>query len=144
MGTVFDITSKFKESSIAPTAANAAASDMTPNYVAEFNYIAKEVDEINLEKGDVLHVEDKGTDNWFFGTNITKQTKGTFPGNFVSPLGPRSSSISFPAVCNGFSMVILQAVGSKDATYTAWLSVIEDASGAGVFRPLFFLASSVR
>ena len=84
VGTVFDITSKFKDpTSTAQTAAtptgskcnsqgnsqalepsHAPYSDLTPNFIAEFNYISKEVDEINLEKGDMLFVEDKGTDNW--------------------------------------------------------------------------------
>ena len=62
-----------------------AAENAAPNFIAEFNYIAKEVDEISLEKGDLMLVEHKGDDNWFQGLNITKQVRGAFPGNFVVP-----------------------------------------------------------
>ncbi len=94
VGTIFDITSRFRDppSSTVKNASTelvrASPRESMANYAAEFNYIAKEIDEISLEKGDILHVEEKGTDNWFYGTNLSKQTRGTFPGNFVSLLGP--------------------------------------------------------
>eukprot|EP00045_Choanoeca_perplexa_P004075 m.35330 g.35330 ORF g.35330 m.35330 type:complete len:368 (-) comp12384_c0_seq1:214-1317(-) len=57
-----------------------------PNFVAAYPYAAKEVDELQLAKGDLIFVTDQGDDGWFVGVNLTSTMAGTFPGNFVVPL----------------------------------------------------------
>lgn len=80
-GTVATLHSRHEKSPLR-RASETTLSNQT-RYVAEFNYNAKETDEIYLEKGDLLIVEEIGVDNWARGRNLTRHSRGTFPGNFV-------------------------------------------------------------
>lgn len=94
------------------------------------DYIAKEVDEISLEKGDLIFVEYKGDDNWFEGLNITKNLRGMFPGNFVTQLSANGLATRHSAAsAHVFSPVSSQGE-HEDSHFATWLRVSEDASGS--------------
>eukprot|EP00730_Choanoeca_flexa_P020000 TRINITY_DN9778_c0_g2_i2.p1 TRINITY_DN9778_c0_g2~~TRINITY_DN9778_c0_g2_i2.p1 ORF type:complete len:359 (+),score=85.78 TRINITY_DN9778_c0_g2_i2:88-1164(+) len=57
-----------------------------PDFVAAYPYAAKEVDELELKKGDLIFVTEQGEDGWYVGVNLTTSAAGTFPGNFVIPI----------------------------------------------------------
>eukprot|EP01147_Barroeca_monosierra_P001516 gene1516-4667_t len=57
--------------------------EAVPNFEVAFDYIAREVDEIDLHKGDLLYVIETGPDGWYVGLNINTGAQGTFPGNFL-------------------------------------------------------------
>eukprot|EP00049_Salpingoeca_infusionum_P003654 m.69191 g.69191 ORF g.69191 m.69191 type:complete len:525 (+) comp12218_c2_seq1:446-2020(+) len=61
---------------------------MEPNYLAAYDYVAQEEDELELKRGDALIVSEIGDDGWYVGFNTASGLVGTFPGNFVIELGP--------------------------------------------------------
>lgn len=61
----------------------AGAQPMRPTHKAGFDYEAKQFDEVQLRRGDLLFVTEMGPDGWYIGQNLSTGDFGTFPGNFV-------------------------------------------------------------
>eukprot|EP00912_Choanoflagellata_sp_UC4_P001755 UC4_evm1s1127 len=60
--------------------------ESTPTHLASFQYDITVDDEMQLAKGDLIHVYEQGPDGWFIGVNVNTGSRGTFPGNYVIPL----------------------------------------------------------
>ncbi|XP_067945506.1 sorbin and SH3 domain-containing protein 1-like [Watersipora subatra] len=57
-----------------------------PSYRSLYNYEPQNEDELQLKRGDIVHVIEKCTDGWFVGTSGRTGLFGTFPGNYVTPV----------------------------------------------------------
>jgi len=53
---------------------------------ALYNYIPRNADELQLNKGDIIYLADQCDDGWFIGTSERTKQFGTFPGNYVRPI----------------------------------------------------------
>jgi hypothetical protein len=53
---------------------------------ATSTYSAVRPDELSLQPGDMIQVEQQFEDGWAFGHNLNSQSRGMFPFNFVVPL----------------------------------------------------------
>lgn len=56
-------------------------------YVAIFDYVPQQGDEIEIREFDVLNVKQKGEDGWFKGYNVNTSQEGLFPGNYCQKYG---------------------------------------------------------
>ena len=55
-------------------------------YRSLYNYVPKNIDELELKEGDEVDVVEKCDDGWFVGTSLRTNIFGTFPGNYVEAL----------------------------------------------------------
>jgi len=53
---------------------------------AQYNYSPRHADELEMNKGDIIHLVDVCDDGWFLGTSQRTGQFGTFPGNYVRPV----------------------------------------------------------
>lgn len=60
----------------------------TVSAIVEFDYVAKESDELNLVKGALLHNIKVQKGGWWQGTLAASGRTGMFPDNFVKVLEP--------------------------------------------------------
>lgn len=58
-----------------------------------YNFPSRKVDELDLQKGDIVHVMGRGQDGWCIGECQRTKKKGFFPGNFAMKLRMRQESI---------------------------------------------------
>lgn len=52
------------------------------SYLAIFDYLPQQTDEIELKESDQLLVSERNDDGWFIGRNLRTGKKGLFPGNY--------------------------------------------------------------
>jgi hypothetical protein len=58
-----------------------------------YNFPSRKVDELDLQKGDIVHVMGRGQDGWCIGECQRTKKKGFFPGNFAMKLRLRQESV---------------------------------------------------
>jgi hypothetical protein len=52
---------------------------MAPTHRAQFQFIPRHADELQLDRGDAVHVNEKFDDHWCFGINLRSGQRGIFP-----------------------------------------------------------------
>ncbi|KAF9365232.1 Intersectin 1 (SH3 domain protein) [Mortierella sp. NVP85] len=56
-----------------------------PTYIAHHRYDAEKDDELTLEVGDIIMVQDQSDPGWWVGIKVKDDKAGWFPSNFVDP-----------------------------------------------------------
>ncbi|KAF7632310.1 JNK-interacting protein 1 [Meloidogyne graminicola] len=52
---------------------------MAPTHRVQFQFVPRHSDELRLDRGDALHVDEKFNDHWCFGMNLRSGQRGIFP-----------------------------------------------------------------
>lgn len=62
------------------------------SYIALFDYQPSNPDELELVRGEVYGVIQKGSDGWFNGFSVRNKQSGVFPGNYLQEANPPASN----------------------------------------------------
>ncbi|CAK5047532.1 unnamed protein product [Meloidogyne enterolobii] len=54
-------------------------SSIVPTHRAQFEFMPRHADELRLDRGDAVHVNEKFNDHWCFGLNLRSGQRGIFP-----------------------------------------------------------------